>query len=306
MGLFPRVTVTHTAKDQEGQIYIPEVNFLLAAVCIGLVLSFKSSAALASAYGLAVTGTMTITSVLFFFVLRTTFNWPLYKALPLVLLFLSVDVPFLVANLFKFPKGGYVPVLFSIVVVAVMLVWFEGRRLIATMYSSRFPRFESTWNDLQKRLSTRTPGTGVFMAASDTGVPPILVHHVQRTRALHEKVLLLTVVTANKPFVPNTDRLKIAEMGYGFWRVHVYYGFMQQPDVPRALKMAVSRRDLDIDLEDLTYFLARERVIPHSGGAMPLLPEIFFSFLQRNAVLPDRYFRIPHAQVVEVGAQLDL
>jgi KUP system potassium uptake protein len=306
MGFFPRVTIKHTAEDQEGQIYIPEINYFLAVVCILLVLGFRSSSAMAAVYGVAVTGTMTITSIVYFIVLRSNRKWPLAKAAALVGLFLFFDLPFVVANAFKIPHGGYVPLALGAVIVAVMLVWHEGRRLVAGIYSTRYPSFEDAWSVISQKVSQRVGGVGVFMASADQGIPPILVHLVERTRSLHKTIILLTVVTKETPIVENKDRLDVTEIGHGFWRVHVYYGFMQQPNVPKAIDLAVRRRTLDIDLDDVTYFLARERILANPGGQMGVVLESFFGFLSRNAVNADRYFRIPHSQVIEVGAQIDL
>ncbi len=305
MGFFPRVTIKHTA-DEEGEIYIPEINWFLAIVCIMLVLAFKSSSAMAAVYGVAVTGTMTITSIVYFIVLRTKFGWSRWKALPLIALFLAFDVPFIVANAFKIPHGGYVPLLVGGLVVGVMLVWHEGRRLIGTVYSTRYASFDEGWGVIQPRISQRVGGVGVFLASADQGVPPILVHLVERTRSLHKTIVLLTVVTAETPKVENRDRLHVEEMSHGFWRMHVYYGFKQQPNVPAALDLAVRRKALDIDLDEVTYYLARERILAKRGGEMGVVLEGFFGFLQRNAVNADKYFRIPPSQVIEVGVQIDL
>jgi KUP system potassium uptake protein len=306
MGFFPRVTIKHTAEDTEGQIYIPEINYFLAVVCIFLVLGFRSSSAMAAVYGVAVTGTMTITSIVYFLVLRHNRKWPLWRAVPLIALFLFFDLPFVVANAFKIPHGGYVPLAIGALVVSIMLVWHEGRRLVASVYSTRYPSFDDAWAIISQKVSQRVGGVGVFMASADQGIPPILVHLVERTRSLHKTIILLTVVTKETPQVENKDRLDVTEIGHGFWRVHVYYGFMQQPNVPKAIDLAIRRRVLDIDLDDVTYYLARERILANPGGQMGVVLESFFGFLSRNAVNADRYFRIPHSQVIEVGAQIDL
>ena len=305
MGFFPRVTIKHTAEE-EGEIYIPEINMFLAVVCILLVLAFRSSSAMAAVYGVAVTGTMTITSIVYLIVLRTKNGWPLVKALPLIALFLAFDLPFVIANAFKIPHGGWVPLLLGAIVVAVMLVWHEGRRLIGNIYSTRYASFDEAWSVISPKVSQRVGGVGVFLASADQGVPPILVHLVERTRSLHKTIVLLTVVTTESPKVENRDRLRVEEIDHGFWRMHVYYGFKQQPDVPAALSLASRRKVLDIDVEDVTYYLARERILAKKGGEMGVLIESFFSFLQRNAVNADRYFRIPSSKVIEVGAQIDL
>ena len=306
LGFFPRVSVIHTAGEQEGQIYIPEINFAIAVACICLVLAFRESTKLASAYGIAVSCTMLITSIIFTVVLVTTRGWSKPKAFALLALFAAFDIPFMIANFTKIADGGYVPLLMGAAVVVVMLVWHEGRRLVARVYLTKYSSFDDAWAIISQRVAQRVAGVGVFMASADKGVPPILVHLVERTRSLHKTIVLLTVVTTETPEVENRDRLDVEEIGHGFWRVHVYYGFMQQPNIPRALDLAVRRRVLDVDLEEVTYYLARERILANAGGQMGVLLESFFGFLSRNAVNADRYFRIPHSQVIEVGAQIDL
>jgi KUP system potassium uptake protein len=306
MGLFPRVTVKHTAEEEKGQIYIPEVNGLLAVGCVALVLAFRSSSGLAAAYGLAVTVTMLVTSIIYLAVLVTVRGWKKWQAIALFLLFVSFDLPFLAANMFKLVDGAYVALLLAAGVMLVMLIWHQGRWQLQQHYTDRFVGFDEAWPELEKEIAQRTPGTGIFMAASDDGLPPILAHHVKRTRALHKQILLVTVVTAEQPKVEKRDRLKIDALGHGFFRVHVYFGFMEQPNVPRALNLAIVRRDLDFDLDDVTYYLARERVLAGPGGGMGVLPEKIFGFLNRNATNADRYFQIPNGQVIEVGTLVDL
>jgi KUP system potassium uptake protein len=306
LGFFPRVTIKHTAGDQEGQIYIPEINWFLAIACIILVLTFRESTRLAAAYGIAVTCTMTITSLIYALVLVTNRKWPVWRAGLVLLMFLSFDVPFLLANATKIKDGGYVPLLLGGAVVLIMLVWHHGRYLVARVYSTRYSSFDDAWATISQKVAQRVGGVGVFMASSDQGVPPILVHLVERTRSLHKIILLLTVVTKESPVVENKDRISVEEIGHGFWRVHLHYGFMQQPNVPKALDLAVRRRVLDVDLDEVTYYLARERILANPGGEMGVVLESMFGFLSRNAVNADRYFRIPHSQVIEVGAQIDL
>jgi KUP system potassium uptake protein len=306
LGYFPRVTVKHTAKETEGQIYIPELNMLLAVACVMLVLTFRESSKLAAAYGIAVTGTMAITSIAYFSVLTQTRKWPVWKALPLLVLFLSFDIPFFAASAYKFFQGGYVPILLGAFLTAVMLIWHEGRRLVSLNYVGKYRSFEESWREVSSDIAQRTPGTGVFMASTDSGVPPVLVHHVKRTHALHKQIFLVTVVTTGAPRVPRSERYTVEEIGHGFTRVLLYFGFLDDPHVPRALKLARVDRELDFEMEDLTYYLARERVLVRAGGDMPVVLEAIFGFLQRNSVNADRYFHIPSEQVIEVGQQIDL
>ena len=306
LGFFPRVTVKHTTTDQEGQIYIPEINRLLAVACIVLVLQFRESTNLAAAYGIAVTGTMTITSIAFAVVAVTTLGWSRRRAGALLVAMLAIDIPFLIANFAKVKDGGWVPLLLGAVIVFVMLVWHEGRRFLADLNIGQHRGFDEVWPELEKHIAGRTPGTGIFMASNDDGVPPVLMHHVQHTRALHRRILLVTVKTLDRPRVPLADRLQITPLRHGFHRVIIHLGYMEEPDVPRALRMAVARRDLDISLPAATWYLARERVLADGAGRMGEGVESVFAFLQRNAVNADRHFHIPREQVIEIGQQVDL
>src|SRR5580692_8713677 len=216
LGYLPRVTVKHTAFYTEGQIYIPEVNRLLAVGCITLVLTFRESVKLAAAYGIAVTGTMAITSILYYIVTRYSWGWSNWKAGGLLLLFLSFDIPFLLANLFKFLDGGYVPMLIGAALIAGMLIWSRGRTALMESYARRFPTFDTARPILERCISTRVPGTAVFLSRSPNHVPPILVHHVERTRSLHESVILLTVEEATAPVVPEASRTRVTNLGDGF------------------------------------------------------------------------------------------
>jgi KUP system potassium uptake protein len=305
LGLFPRVDVVQTAEEHQGQIYIPEVRNALAVGSIALVLLFQESSKLADAFGLAVTGTMTITSIVFFAVLITHLRWPLWKALPLFALFLVVDLPFLTANSLKFFTGGYVPIAIAAVLVVVMLVWYRGRRLLVDMYGGQVA-FDETWPELQHLITQRTPGTAVFLTSTATGLPPILTHYVRGARALHKRVILLNVVTADEPWVKAEERLALEELGHGFFRVVCRFGFMQTPDLPRALRLAAKTTALDVDLDDVTWFLTRERILGGKGGRMGATVEGLFAYLHRNAANADRYFHIPPERVMELGQQIDL
>ena len=306
LGYFPRVRVKHTSHDAQGQIYIPQVNYLLAIGCILLVLVFKESTRLAAAYGLAVTGTMVFTSCIYYVVIRETWGWTRTRAIPLLLLFLAMDLPFLWANLFKFTDGGYVPLLIGAAVMAVMVLWNRGRTLVAHTYAMRFPTPQSAQTRINARLVYRVPGTAVFMASSAEMLPPVLVHHVERSRVLQETVILVTVLTANLPLVPEAERFTVSLSEEGFHRVVINYGFMEEPQVPEALQAAVQQAQIPFPGTEVTYYLGRESFVASRRGRMGVLAESIFSFLQRNAVAADRYFGLPYRQVVEIGTQMDL
>jgi KUP system potassium uptake protein len=316
LGYFPRVAIKHTSKHTMGQIYVTVINWLLAIACVLLVLSFRESSKLAAAYGIAVTGTMAITSVVFFVVVRETWGWSLAKALPLLLFFLSFDLAFLGANALKFVDGGWVPILIGAAFFSVMVVWKRGRRFLAEVYGKRTRPLDEFLAALEGKagpyrlgkpltLEGRTSGTGVFMAAVTAGVPPILIHHVERVRVLPKKVVLLTIVTTQTPFVEEGKRTEVEELSQGFYRVVGRYGFMESPDVPKILDEAKGR-GLDADLEDVTYFLGRDTILALPGGRMGAIEESFFAALSRNARHAGQYFELPPDQVVEIGVQIDL
>jgi KUP system potassium uptake protein len=306
LGYFPRVTVKHTSHETEGQIYIPQINWGIFAACIVVVLQFRSSSALAAAYGIAVTGTMGITSVIYYVVVRKTWGWSWWKAAPLVGLFLCFDIPFFAANLLKFLDGGYFPILIGGAVFFTMLTWRIGRSLLAEYIVERSPPMDEFLVDLDKRLVARIPGTGVFMASNSGRVPPILFHHAQRIRVLHDTVILLTVITEHVPTTEEDRRLEVKALGAGVYRVLARCGFMEAPNVPEILREAVALHNLPADFSHITYYVGRETFLATGSGKMGQWSEMLFAFLSRNAQPATRYFGIPPDQVVELGTQIDL
>jgi KUP system potassium uptake protein len=307
LGYFPRVTIKHTAHHTEGQIYVPEINTLLAVGCILLVLAFRASDRLAAAYGIAVTGTMGITSIVYYIVTRATWGWSRAKALPLLILFLAFDIPFFVSNLFKFLDGGYVPILIGTSFIAAMLVWSKGRTLLVERFTRRFPSFAEAIPRIQTQLAARVPGTSVFLASSLDHMPPSLMRLVERGRALHQTIILLTVVHSDtEATIPESRRVEMTALGHGFHRAIIHCGFMEQPSVHPILERAASASDIRFVDEEVTYYLGRETILATSKGRMSRLAESLFSYLQRNAVAADRHFGIPPHQVVEIGTQIDL
>jgi KUP system potassium uptake protein len=305
LGFFPRVRIQHTSQDAEGQIYIPLVNWALAAACVALVIAFKESSRLAAAYGIAVTGTMALTSIVYFEVTRTTWKWPLWKSLALLLLFLSFDLPFLVANLFKFMEGGYVPILAGAVVFVLMITWKTGRHIYLERVATVCPSFETFLAELDGKLAARIPGSAVFLSVPGPGVPLVLVHHVARIRVLPETVVLLAIQVAHRPYVEETEA-RLDALGKGFYRLIVQRGFMDVPDVPGALALAVERFKLPVNIAETTYYIGRETFVATSAGEMGSLSEHLFAFLARNAESASAHFLIPPEQVVEIGSQMDL
>lgn len=306
LGFFPRVRVLHTAHQMEGQIYVPEINYLTGLGCILLVLVFRESSRLAAAYGLAVAGTMAITSVMYYLVVRKAWAWPNGKALAVLLLFLSFDIPFLAVNLGKFLDGGYVPILIGATVLAAMVVWNRGRTLVAHRNRTRLRSWEAALARIQKSVAARVPGTAVFMS-SNADMPPVaMVRHVERSRSLHQTVILLTVRTLGRPTVPGEERYTLETLPDGFHRLVMQFGFMEEPDVMPVLRAAVRDGAVPFPDDEVTYYLGRENFLASAKGHMGVLTESFFAFLQRNAVTPDRFFGLPPRQVVELGTQMDL
>jgi KUP system potassium uptake protein len=305
LGYLPRVTIKHTAYHTEGQIYIPEVNRLLAVGCILLVLTFRESVKLAAAYGIAVTGTMAITSVLYYIVARHTWGWSKWRAGALLALFLSFDVPFLLANLFKFFEGGYVPMLIGAALIAGMLIWSRGRTSLMEQYSSRYSSFEKAKPLIHQWLSSRVPGCAVFLAPSADHVPPILVHHVERSRSLHETVVLLTVQESVATVVPEASRYSVVALGEGFYRLIVSFGYMENPRLLPVLRAVSEAEHIPLDPDDATYYIGHETIVAKDGG-INRVPEAIFSYLNRNAVHEERRYGMPTQQIVEIGTQINL
>jgi KUP system potassium uptake protein len=305
LGYLPRVTVKHTAYHTEGQIYIPEVNNLLAIGCILLVLTFRESVHLAAAYGIAVTGTMAITSILYYIVVRYSWGWSPWRAGALLALFLAFDVPFLLANLFKFFEGGYVPMLIGATLIAGMLIWSRGRTALIERYSSRYPTLEAARPFIRRWLSSRVPGTAVFLAPSAEHVPPILVHHVQRSRSLHDTVVLLTVQKASVPVVPAGARFQLTALDDGFYRLVISFGYMEEPNLVPVLR-DVAQAEPVFDFDNATYYIGHETIVASDDGIISRVPEAVFSYLNRNAVHEERNYGMPTDQIVEIGTQIDL
>jgi KUP system potassium uptake protein len=306
LGYLPHVTIKHTAYHTEGQIYIPEVNSLLAVGCILLVVTFRESVRLAAAYGIAVTGTMAITSILYYIVVRHSWGWSKWRAGALLAFFLAFDIPFLVANLFKFFEGGYVPMLIGAALIAGMLIWSRGRTALMEQYSSRYPTLEAAKPMIRRWLCSRVPGTAVFLAPSPDHVPPILVHHVERSRSLHETVVLLTVQKTSVPVVAAHARYQISELGDGFFRLIVSFGYMEEPNLVPVLHEVVMAEQLPLDFEGATYYIGHETIVASDDGVISRVPEAIFSYLSRNAVHEERRYGMPADQIVEIGTQIDL
>jgi len=306
LGFLPRVTIRHTASESEGQIYIPEVNVLLGVGCLALVLTFRESVKLAAAYGLAVSGTMVVTTILYYLVIRHTWAWGRLSSLAVLVLFLSFDIPFLIANLFKFFDGGYIPMLIGAGLIAAMLIWSRGRTAVIQRYSTQFGPFETEWARLAPRVAARVPGTGIFLATSRDHLPPVLVHQIDRTGTLHETVVLLTVTDEPVPELPDAGRATVERLGDGCVWITLRFGYMEQPLLLPCLRQIAAAERLPIDLETATFFIGHATVVADHAGQLSFIPEAIFAYLKRNAVREEQRYGLPAAQVMDIGEQISI
>jgi KUP system potassium uptake protein len=305
LGFMPRVQIVHTSATTEGQIFVPTVNAALACACIAVVIFAGSSSRLAAAYGIAVTGTMAVTSVLFYAVARTRWGWSPLWAGSLVTLFLTVDLAFFGANLAKLFHGGWFPMVAALGVFSVMTTWRMGARWRYRELSKVRIKFEDFFASLKLQPPVRVKGTAVFMTQDSDGTPMALLHQLKHNQVLHEQVVLLTIVTTNEPTVSDEERVKVTQLHAGFWRVIARYGFMENPNVPDVMKRA-AMQGLATYRGRTSYFLGRETFIPTGRSNMPHWRRVLFAFLAKNARSPTEYFGIPANEVVELGAQIEI
>jgi KUP system potassium uptake protein len=305
LGYFPRVQIIHTSGEHEGQIYIPEVNWILMVACLALVFEFQTSGNLAAAYGIAVTGTMAMGSVLFYGVARGVWGWGRLRALALAGAFLTVDLAFFGATLTKLVEGGWVPLAIGAGLVVVMTTWRAGRVELARFFAESTLPTPLFLDDVRRTGLLRVPGTAVFMTSNPEGIPPVLLHHVKHNKMLHEQVVLLSIETAQVPSVPFGKNFEVEELGEGFYRVTARYGFMQSPNVPRLLAATLSE-GLAVDLDDTSYYLGRETFLTGGRAKMASWRKALFGFLARNSRPATQFFGLPPNRVVELGAQIQL
>ena len=305
MGFFPRIHIVHTSSETQGQIYVKSINFALMVACISLVLIFGESSRLAGAYGIAVTATMGITSVLYFFVVRRVWHWSLLKALPLVAVFLAFDFTFFGANLLKVLDGGWFTLAIALAVTVAMVTWRDGRAELSRKMQGAGLAMELFLKDIEAHKPTRVQGTAVFMTVSPTGVPSALLHHLRHNHVLHEKVIILSIRSVDVPSLPAGERVKTQDLGQGFYRVFAFYGFMETPNVPKIMKQ-VSLLGLHTELSATTFFLGRETLLTTGRSKMSQWRKSLFTFMSRNAQTPMTYFGLPPNRVVEIGIQVEL
>jgi len=303
LGLLPRLEVRHTSGEQFGQIYMPRVNTLLLLGVLLLVVLFKSSGALASAYGIAVTGTMVVTAILALIVIWKFWKWPLWAAAALMVPFLLIDLTFLGANMLKVFHGGWVPLLIGAMVMAVMLTWRKGARILADKTRRLETPIDSLIESLEKKELCRVPGTAVFLTADKESAPTALLHSLKHYKVLHEQNVVLTMITETTPRVSVADRVSIEPLGGSFQRVLLRFGFMETPNVPKALGLA-RKEGLSFDIMSTSFFLSRRSVRPDARSGMPAWQDRLFILLARNADDASSYFQLPTDRVVEIGTQV--
>jgi KUP system potassium uptake protein len=305
LGYCPRLDITHTSESEIGQVYMPWVNWVLCACVIGLVLGFHSSSNLAGAYGIAVTGTMAIDTVLGFVLVRKLWKWPLWTALPMLLLYVAIDASLLGANGIKLLHGGWFPVVVGIFLFTLLATWKTGRKLLMERLAPGAIPMEPFIQSVTAHPPTRVPGTAVFLTAASEGVPHALLHNLNHNKVLHERIVLLTVETRDVPHVEDEDRVEIEGLGTDFYRMVVHYGFKDEPDVPRALELAAGK-GLKFEMMETSFFLSRQTLIPKVGPGMALWREKLFALMSRNASSATTFFKIPANRVVELGTRIEL
>jgi KUP system potassium uptake protein len=304
LGFIPRLRILHTSEDSVGQIYIPAVNWALMIMVIMLVLFFRSSSNLAAAYGIAVTGAMFIDTCLLSVVLITLWKWPKWKALPMLAVFFLVDIAYLGANLLKVPEGGYFPLMVGMVIFMFLTTWSRGRQLMRErMSESSMPMeifIKSAANSAQ-----RVPGTAIFMASTDTGVPSALLHNIKHNKVLHDRVLILTVKIVDEPYVDAENRRECKDLGQGFFRVKLRYGFLEDTDVPKALEN-IELLGPKFNMMQTSFFLSRQTLIASKRPGMAIWREKIFAWMLRNAANAMEFFKLPTNRVVELGSQVEI
>jgi KUP system potassium uptake protein len=305
LGYAPRLTVEHTSSFEMGQVYVPQVNWLLAVSTILIVVGFRTSGALAAAYGIAVTMTMIITALLLHVVATERWRWPLPVALAVTSAFLTIDLSFFVANLLKVFQGGWLPIGIGAVLFTLMTTWKTGRRLVAERLTARAFPLEEFVAAVTASPPTRVPGTAVFMTAQPIGTPAALAHNLRYNKVLHQHVVIVTVSTVPTPHVPPEERVTVERVGDDIYNARIHYGFMEDPDVPEVL-VHLRQLGVPIDDQDVTFFLGRETIVVSRRGGMATWREKLFVLMARNAVRATAFFRLPPERVVELGVQVEM
>jgi KUP system potassium uptake protein len=303
LNLLPRLEVRHTSEEVAGQIFMPQVNFLLLVCVVLLVVGFRSSSALSAAYGIAVTGEMLVTAILLFIVMWQLWKWNLFVAIVVIVPLLVIDVGFFIANAAKFAQGGWVPAVVAATVAAMMTIWIWGRRRLAEKTRRDEVPLEFLVENLAKKKPTIVPGTAVFLTSDIEGAPTALLHSLKHYKVLHEHNVILTVVTSDRPRVADEEKIRIDAYNDLFYRVVVTFGYIETPNIPKALALA-RKLGWKFDIMSTSFFLSRRSLKPSLKGGAPLFLDRIFIGLARNATDATEYFHIPTGRVVEIGTQV--
>jgi KUP system potassium uptake protein len=305
LGFLPRVRLVHTSATEFGQIYIPLVNWLLMLACIAVVIGFGSSSNLAAAYGIAVTSTMAITTIIFGFVARERWKWPRRQVLALVSVLLLIDLAFFSANLAKIFQGGWFPLVAALVIFTIMTTWKRGSRIVNKQEQYRERELTTLISDCARLNPVRTRGTAIFMSANPDGAPDALVANYHYNGVIHERIVLVTVIIEEVSFISSLRRVALEDLGQGFFKVTLRYGFMEEPNVPAALEK-LNELDFALDPHQTPYFISRTKVIPSKLPGMALWREKMYAMMQRNAQSAADFFRLPPDRVFEIGTSVEM
>ncbi len=305
LGYLPRLTIIHTSSEAIGQIYVPGVNRILLVATISLVIGFQTSTALAAAYGVAVTTTMVITTILMNIVVRRLWGWRPWVSALFTGPFLVINLSFFGAAMVKVPQGGWFPLVVAVVVFTVMTTWRRGRQILGERLSNQMLPLDVFVQSIRLSPPVRVPGTAVFMSGNPNGTPLVLLHNLKYNKVMHEKVIFLTVVTEEVAHIRDEDRVEIEDVADGMYRVLAHYGFMESPNVPHILELC-RRKGLETRLREIAFFLSRERLIPTKKRGMAIWREKLFAFMSRNSTAATSFFGIPPNQVVELGVLIEL
>ena len=305
LGYIPRLAIEHTSERERGQIYLPQVNMALAIACLGLVLEFRSSSNLAAAYGIAVTLTMGITTLLFHFAARRLWNWPWWLSAIVCIPAFVIEMAFFGANALKIAHGGWFPLVVGVALFTLMATWKRGRQLLWQRVRSSSIPADKFIESIERRQTSRVDGTAVYMAGNSDGTPLALLHNLKHNKVLHRRIVFLTIHVDEDPRVAAEERVEIEKLPHGFWRVRARFGFFEDPDVPSVLAIC-AQKGLEFKETETTFFLSRETIIPAREAGMALWREHLFAVMARNAQSATAFFRLPANRVVELGMQVEI
>jgi KUP system potassium uptake protein len=305
LGYLPRLRIIHTSKDERGQIYIPQLNWLLFIAIVFVILQFRSSSNLASAYGIAITTTMVITTFLAFFAMRSVWKWSLPLAIIVSLFFLSIDLSFFSSNLLKVAQGGWFPLALGLVIYFIMTTWNWGRKLLLKKIEEQTQPIEKFIDEVMSIRAVTTPGTAIYMSSNPRGTPPALVKNMKHNRILHKQIIVLSIIFQKVPRVNTEEAIEIENPTEGFYRVVAYFGFMDSANIQQVIEI-LNKKGIKIKMENTTFFLGRELLVVKDKAGLIRFRKKLFVLLSRNSQRITEFFNIPTDRVFEVGSQIDI